>query len=66
VRQKFEELDFVPFDPISKRTQATIRGPDGKVFKCMKGAPQVVLPMCEYNAELEQKVSIAVQELADR
>lgn len=33
---------FKPFDPISKRTEAYITGPDGKQFRTSKGAPQVV------------------------
>lgn len=33
---------FVPFDPIGKRTEAYLRGPDGRAFRTSKGAPQVV------------------------
>jgi len=62
----YEELDFHPFDPVSKYTAATVRGPDGVVFKTMKGAPQVVLRMCNPNPDLDARVSSAVQELADR
>jgi H+-transporting ATPase len=37
-------VEFKPFDPVSKRTEATIDGPDG-VFKVTKGAPQVILSL---------------------
>ena len=37
----FKEVNFVPFNPTDKRTEATIRGPDGAVFRVTKGAPQV-------------------------
>ena len=33
---------FQPFDPVHKRTEAAVKGPDGQVFKVSKGAPQVI------------------------
>jgi len=42
----FERLAFVPFDPVHKRTEATVSGRDGASFKVTKGAPQVVLGLC--------------------
>ena len=35
----------VSFDPVHKRTEATVKGPDGKEFKVTKGAPQVILEL---------------------
>ncbi|OKL46884.1 plasma-membrane proton-efflux P-type ATPase [Boudabousia liubingyangii] len=55
---------FVPFDPVSKRTQATITGPDGQVFLTTKGAPQVVIDLCKLPAEEEQRINDKVHELA--
>ena len=40
---RYEQLDFTPFDPATKFTAATLKGPDGKVFRTIKGAPQVIL-----------------------
>ena len=37
----FKEIDFTPFNPTDKRTEAVVRAPDGSVFKVTKGAPQV-------------------------
>ena len=37
----FKEVEFVPFNPTDKRTEATIRAPDGSIFRVTKGAPQV-------------------------
>ena len=31
---------FQPFDPVHKRTEAAVTGPDGKSFKVTKGAPR--------------------------
>jgi hypothetical protein len=33
----YEQQEFVPFDPTVKRTEATLKGPDGRVFKTTKG-----------------------------
>jgi len=43
----FEQIDFLPFDPTIKRTEGTLRGPDGKVFKTTKGAPHIILKLVE-------------------
>jgi H+-transporting ATPase len=45
-REDLEQAAFVPFDPVHKRTEATVRG-EGETFKVTKGAPQVVLALCE-------------------
>jgi H+-transporting ATPase len=56
----FEVADFHPFDPVSKRTEAEVVGPDGRRFSVAKGAPQVVLALIEdpdtQRAEVEQVV----------
>ncbi len=62
----FKELDFFPFNPTDKRTEATIRAPDNSVFKVTKGAPQYILRMAHNKDEIKDRVDTAVQELADR
>ncbi len=37
-----EILDFVPFDPVAKFSQASIRDRSGRSFKVAKGAPQAI------------------------
>ena len=39
----YQVVHFQPFDPVHKRTEATVKGKDGKTFKVTKGAPQVIL-----------------------
>ena len=34
---------FQPFDPVGKRTEATVKAKGGPTFKVTKGAPQVIL-----------------------
>lgn len=43
-----EMLDFMPFDPIVKRTEGTLKDKKtGKTFKTTKGAPHVLLKLCK-------------------
>jgi H+-transporting ATPase len=57
-------LKFVPFDPVHKRTEAEIKGPDSQSFKVSKGAPQVILEMCHPPTDLAGKVNGRVEEFA--
>ena len=41
----YKVASFKPFDPVSKRTEATVEGKDGHGFQVTKGAPQVVLSL---------------------
>ena len=43
--KSYQVLHFLPFDPVHKRTEATVKGSDGKQFLVAKGAPQVILQM---------------------
>ncbi|MCX2933809.1 plasma-membrane proton-efflux P-type ATPase [Mycobacterium sp. CVI_P3] len=42
-----EVLQFVPFDPVSKRTEARVRESSGRQFQVSKGAPQVIATLCQ-------------------
>ena len=61
-----EELDFLPFDPVSKRTEATVRAPDGVEMTVTKGATQVVLRMCADKDAVGARVMAANDDLAGR
>lgn len=55
---------FVPFDPVSKRTEATLRGPEGHWLRMTKGAPQVILSMADVAGMQLEKAQGAVDALA--
>jgi H+-transporting ATPase len=57
---------FQPFDPVHKRTEADVKGPDGKAFKVTKGAPQVILALLANSGEVKSAVDKAVNEFAAR
>ncbi len=62
----YQEGHFQPFDPVHKRTEAAVRGPDGKEFKVTKGAPQVILELSANAAQVKAVVDKAVNEFAAR
>ncbi len=59
-------LHFQPFDPVHKRTEATVKGADGKQFYVAKGAPQVILEISTNAGEVKPAVEKAVNEFAGR
>jgi H+-transporting ATPase len=64
--KSYQVLHFQPFDPVHKRTEATIKGSDGKQFEVAKGAPQVILQMATNLADVKPAVEKAVNEFAAR
>jgi H+-transporting ATPase len=51
--------NFKPFDPVAKRTEASISGNDQIQYKVSKGAPQVILALAE------NKKNLSIQMLDD-
>jgi H+-transporting ATPase len=60
----YEVVHFQPFDPVHKRTEATVKGLDGNTFKVTKGAPQVILELSENADNVVAEVDKAVNEFA--
>jgi len=50
----YRQISFTPFDPSSKRTGAIIEA-DGKFFKAVKGAPQIITSLCKRLSEENKK-----------
>jgi H+-transporting ATPase len=57
---------FQPFDPVHKRTEATVKGPDGNTFKATKGAPQVILALAANADVVKSEAEKAINEFAAR
>ena len=64
--KSYQVVHFQPFDPVHKRTEATVKGADGKQFHVAKGAPQVILEMSTNAGEVKPAVEKAVNEFAGR
>ena len=60
------QLDYMPFDPIVKRTEGTVRDTvTGKVFKTSKGAPHVIVGLCN-DIKITEAVEKDVTRLGER
>jgi H+-transporting ATPase len=62
----YQVVHFTPFDPVHKRTEASVKDKDGKPFKVTKGAPQVILALAANAGEVKPAVDKAVNEFAAR
>jgi len=63
---EYDELEFTPFDPVLKRTEARVQGPDGRELRVTKGATKVVLEMCADKHRVAEAVLGANEALAKR
>jgi len=70
-----EQLDYLPFDPVIKRTEGTVKDKSKKInggatFKTSKGAPQVLLKLVEQaggcDAATKKAIEKDVTELGKR
>ncbi len=64
--KSFQVLHFRPFDPVSKRTEATLKTIDGKQFKVSKGAPQEILKLPANAAQIQSLAEETINEFAGR
>mmetsp|Transcript_6324 Transcript_6324/g.19568 ORF Transcript_6324/g.19568 Transcript_6324/m.19568 type:complete len:1015 (-) Transcript_6324:364-3408(-) len=63
----FKTIKFVPFNPVDKFTAATIvQESSGRVFRVMKGSPQVVLKKAHNFEEIKDAVDAKMVEFANR
>lgn len=62
----YQVVHFQPFDPVHKRTEATVKSVNGKEFKVTKGAPQVILELLAEGTQIKPTIEKAVNEFAVR
>jgi H+-transporting ATPase len=66
ILKSYEQMKYTPFDPVSKRTEATVRDSRGQIMRVTKGAPQVILDLCSPDGETRDKAQKVVNELAGK
>jgi H+-transporting ATPase len=66
VLKGYDISHFLPFDAVHKRTEATVKGSDGKTFKVTKGAPQVILALAANAGAVKTAYGKAVDDFATR
>ena len=62
----FKIMDFKPFDPVVKRTEATVKDVKGNKFKVAKGAPQVILSLVSKDKDIVDSVNGNVDSFASK
>ena len=60
----YKQTKFIPFDPVSKRTEGLVTCPDGKVWRFTKGAPQVIMVLCDMDLTVSDQAGKAIADLA--
>ncbi|MFA5305529.1 MAG: plasma-membrane proton-efflux P-type ATPase, partial [Candidatus Omnitrophota bacterium] len=61
---KYKVTSFKPFDPVAKRTEASIEESGGKKFKVTKGASQIILSLVANKDIISSKIEGAVNDFA--
>jgi H+-transporting ATPase len=64
--ESYQLVHFQPFDPVHKRTEATVKGKDGQTVKFTKGAPQVIMALDHDAGQIQPQVDKAINEFAAR
>jgi len=62
----FRQLAFVPFDPVHKRTEATVQQGGLQSFKVSKGMPEVIFELCKLDPAAMAKARSTVVDLGSR
>jgi H+-transporting ATPase len=66
VLKTYQVVHFQPFDPVHKRTEATVKSADGKQFDVTKGAPQVILKLSTNLDQVKAAAEKAINDFAGR
>ena len=64
ILKNFRQTGYVPFDPVTKRTEATLQDGAGKSFRTAKGMPAVIFDLCKMAGEDRAKCDSQVAGLA--
>lgn len=62
----YKQTKFIPFDPVGKRTEASISGADNVSFKVTKGAPQVIMELAKLSEQETAKADKLINDYATK
>ncbi|KAH9665531.1 ATPase 10 plasma membrane-type [Citrus sinensis] len=65
-RANINEVHFLPFNPVDKRTAITYTDSEGNWYRASKGAPEQILNMCQEKEEIGGKVHKIINKLAEK
>ncbi len=60
----YSQTQFMPFDPVGKRTESTVQDAQHHTLKATKGAPQVIMDICRLDAATAAKAQKVVDDFA--
>jgi len=60
----YKTIKFIPFDPVIKRTESTVEIEDKNII-ATKGAPQVIIELCNLSPKDKEKAYAKVEEFAN-
>jgi H+-transporting ATPase len=60
--EPMEQLEYMPFDPVVKRTEGTVKDTrTGEVFKTTKGAPHVLVKLVTDHGHMSEEMMVRVE-----
>ncbi|ERN10336.1 plasma membrane ATPase 4 [Amborella trichopoda] len=65
-RAGIQEVHFLPFNPVDKRTAITYIESDGSWHRASKGAPEQIVDLCNLREDARKKVHSIIDKYADR
>ncbi|XP_057968653.1 ATPase 9, plasma membrane-type [Malania oleifera] len=65
-RAGINEVHFLPFNPVEKRTAITYIDSDGNWHRISKGAPEQIIELCNLRADVKRKAHAIIDKFADR
>ncbi|XVF89481.1 hypothetical protein PTKIN_Ptkin19aG0133500 [Pterospermum kingtungense] len=65
-RAGIQEVHFLPFNPVDKRTALTYIDSDGNWHRASKGAPEQIIALCNCKEDVRRKVHAVIDKFAER
>ncbi|CAN6177353.1 unnamed protein product [Urochloa humidicola] len=65
-RAGIQEVRFMPFNPVDKRTAITYIDSDGTWHRISKGAPEQIIDLCRLRDDVSRRVHAIIAKFADR
>ncbi|XP_038713165.1 ATPase 9, plasma membrane-type [Tripterygium wilfordii] len=65
-RAGINEVHFLPFNPVDKRTAITYIDSDGSWHRISKGAPEQIIELCDLREDVKKKAHAIIDKFADR
>ncbi|GAB2289124.1 ATPase 8, plasma membrane-type [Dionaea muscipula] len=65
-RAGIQEVHFLPFNPVDKRTAITYIDATGTWHRCSKGAPEQIIDLCELKGDTKKRAHDVIDSYADR